>query len=193
MDNSVYHEKGMLDAELCSKIILPLRKMATMPTTTTPAVKKTIHKRNQYSQIWGLAQQNFLANQEQSRITNQTCELSTSNQNIKEESEDKLYLSKIEEIEEFETIMTNSNTLNLTNIQNPLHVVSKGRPSNRRYVSSDEKEQKHSGTSIYKSYKCRICGQLGHNAAFHKKKTRGKRDKNLSNVKSTYRIYQIQE
>ncbi|RIB26029.1 hypothetical protein C2G38_2030572 [Gigaspora rosea] len=227
MDNIVFnHEKRMLDAGPCSKIILPLCKMATMPTTTTPpAVKKTIHKRNQYGRIWRLAreatllavedgddeiaqiltkyinmkknkskqvtqpnqralqptnpqevfviiEQNFLANQEQSRITNPTCELSTSNQNIEEESEDELYLSEIEEIEEIKTIMTDSNTLNLADIQNPLHVVGKGRPSNRRYVSSVEKEQKRGGASIRKSYKCRICGQLGHNAAFHKKRNR---------------------
>ncbi|CAG8801509.1 11836_t:CDS:2, partial [Racocetra persica] len=136
MDNIVFnHEKGMLDLDLSNEITLSLRKIATMSTTTTPAIKKTIHKRNQYCQIWKLAckatslaqevfvmiEQNFIANQEQSRITNQSSDLSTSSQSIDKESNE-LYLTEMDGIEEFDTITTEPETPNLADIQNPLHV-----------------------------------------------------------------------
>lgn len=75
----------------------------------------------------------------------------------------------MEGIEEFGTIMTNSDTSNLANIQNSLYIMGKRKPSNHRYISSIEKEQKYNGASIRGSYKCHTCDQLGHNFAFHKK------------------------
>ncbi|CAG8732496.1 31486_t:CDS:2 [Gigaspora margarita] len=59
---------------------------------------------------------------------------------------------------------------NLENVKNPDKVFTKGRPSKRRLISSVEKEQGNRGRSKNKrSYKCRICNTVGHNAAFNKK------------------------
>ncbi|RHZ89158.1 hypothetical protein Glove_18g82 [Diversispora epigaea] len=58
---------------------------------------------------------------------------------------------------------------NLENIKNPNKVTNKGRPSKRRYLSSVEKEQgSRGGSKTRGSYRCRVCNQVGHNAAFHK-------------------------
>ncbi|CAG8724174.1 10454_t:CDS:2, partial [Dentiscutata erythropus] len=45
----------------------------------------------------------------------------------------------------------------LQNIQNPVHVIGRGRPSKCRYMSSIEKEQSHRGTSSRGVYKYRQC------------------------------------
>ncbi|CAG8603705.1 17887_t:CDS:2, partial [Cetraspora pellucida] len=47
----------------------------------------------------------------------------------------------------------------LQNVQNPLHIIGKGRPSKRRYKSSIEKEQSQGKTSSRSSYKCCQCGK----------------------------------
>ncbi|RHZ53322.1 hypothetical protein Glove_443g1 [Diversispora epigaea] len=58
---------------------------------------------------------------------------------------------------------------NLENIKNPNKVTNKGCPSKRRYLSSVEKEQgSRGGSKTRGSYRCRVCNQVGHNAAFHK-------------------------
>ncbi|UZO17277.1 uncharacterized protein OCT59_008636 [Rhizophagus irregularis] len=59
----------------------------------------------------------------------------------------------------------------LGNIQNPLKAKTKGRPPTKRYRSSIEHEKgesSKSGCSSRNTYKCLICGQCGHNAAYHK-------------------------
>ncbi|CAG8580532.1 17513_t:CDS:2 [Dentiscutata erythropus] len=53
------------------------------------------------------------------------------------------------------------------NIQNPARVIGRGRPSKRRYMSSIEKEQSYRRTSRG-IYKCRQCGEVDHNSAYHK-------------------------
>ncbi|CAB4436841.1 unnamed protein product [Rhizophagus irregularis] len=59
----------------------------------------------------------------------------------------------------------------LGNIQNPPKAKTKGRPPTKRYRSSIEHEKgesSKSGCSSRNTYKCRICEQCGHNAAYHK-------------------------
>ncbi|CAG8525742.1 41191_t:CDS:2 [Gigaspora margarita] len=59
--------------------------------------------------------------------------------------------------------------INLQGVKNPNKVTGRGRPPKRRYLSSVEKEQSARGGSKTRgSYKCRVCQQVGHNAAFHK-------------------------
>ncbi|RIB18275.1 hypothetical protein C2G38_2037038 [Gigaspora rosea] len=78
-------------------------------------------------------------------------------------------------------------------VQNPPRIIGRGRPSKRRFMSSIEKEQNQRGTSSKNwrgissrglktrrgtssrgSYKCGQCGDVGHNAAYHKQKGRGR-------------------
>ncbi|RIB26327.1 hypothetical protein C2G38_2030310 [Gigaspora rosea] len=60
------------------------------------------------------------------------------------------------------------------NIENPNRVIGRGRPSKRCYKSSIETEQKRQGTSSRGSYKYEQCGKVGHNAAYHKLKGKGR-------------------
>ncbi|CAG8780296.1 412_t:CDS:1 [Gigaspora margarita] len=62
----------------------------------------------------------------------------------------------------------------LQNIKNPNHVIGRGRPSKRHYKSSIETKQKRQETSSRGSYKCGQCGKVGHNAAYHKPKGKGR-------------------
>ncbi|CAG8793117.1 13340_t:CDS:1, partial [Gigaspora margarita] len=54
--------------------------------------------------------------------------------------------------------------------QSPPHIIERGRPSKRDFMSSIVKEQNQGGTSSRGSYKCRHCGEVDHNAAYHKQK-----------------------
>lgn len=107
-------------------------------------------------------------NQAQSNAVGQTLEsLATDLDNESSSSE-------IDETEKSDSDTNESGILDIANVQNPSYVVGKGRPSKRRYQSSIEqerKQQKQGGGSIRKSYKCGLCGQTGHNAAFHKGKS----------------------
>ncbi|CAG8666508.1 17560_t:CDS:1 [Gigaspora rosea] len=58
----------------------------------------------------------------------------------------------------------------LQDIQNPAHVIKRGKPSKRCYMSSTKKKRSRGGTSSRGTYKCGRCGEVGHNAAFHKRK-----------------------
>ncbi|CAG8774928.1 8356_t:CDS:1, partial [Gigaspora rosea] len=59
--------------------------------------------------------------------------------------------------------------LNLQGVKNPNKVTGRGQPPKRRYLSSVEKNQSTRGGSKTRgSYKCGVCQQVGHNAAFHK-------------------------
>ncbi|KAF0497265.1 protein far1-related sequence 11-like isoform x1 [Gigaspora margarita] len=62
-----------------------------------------------------------------------------------------------------------STSTEFVNVQNPSKAIGRGRPPKRRYESSIEKEQSRGGNSTRGPYKCGTCGQVGHNAAFHKK------------------------
>ncbi|CAG8579404.1 15656_t:CDS:1, partial [Gigaspora rosea] len=55
------------------------------------------------------------------------------------------------------------------NVQNPTRVIGRGRPPKSHFKSSIEKEQNQRGAAKC-SYKCEQCGEVGHNAAYHKSK-----------------------
>ncbi|RHZ72158.1 hypothetical protein Glove_245g27 [Diversispora epigaea] len=84
--------------------------------------------------------------------------------------EDSVELESSNQIEEDETEQDNEIIkTNLENVKNPNKAVHKGRPSKRRYLSSVKKEQgSRGGPKTRGSYRCRVCNQVGHNAAFHK-------------------------
>ncbi|RIB12488.1 hypothetical protein C2G38_2041785 [Gigaspora rosea] len=72
-----------------------------------------------------------------------------------------------EEIEE--EIEQENEITNLNNVKNLNKVTGRGRPRKRWYLSSVEKEQGLCGKPKTRgSYKCRVCQQVEHNAAFHK-------------------------
>lgn len=182
-DNPIFnYEMGIFN----DKNILPIRKPATIPTTI-PTLKKSIYKRNLYGRVWGLAREATLLAVEQDdneivtylqgyisrkrkgdnhtahkrsttdKISNNACEVQT------DQSSDESEESEIEHEEDIEE--------SLKSVKNPNKVNIKGRPPKRRYLSSVEKEQGHRGGSKSRGfYKCRICNQVGHNAAFHKNK-----------------------
>lgn len=88
-------------------------------------------------------------------------------------------ISENNEKAKMEQIYINESTDNshelqeLNNIQNPPKTKTKGRPPTKRYKSSIEYEKKgssnmRSGSSSRNTYKCYICGQSGHNVAYHK-------------------------
>ncbi|CAG8825061.1 10156_t:CDS:1, partial [Gigaspora rosea] len=55
------------------------------------------------------------------------------------------------------------------NVQNPNHVKGKRRPPKSRFKSSIEKQSRKEKSSRG-TYKCGQCGELDHNAAYHKRK-----------------------
>ncbi|CAG8665030.1 34768_t:CDS:2, partial [Racocetra persica] len=57
------------------------------------------------------------------------------------------------------------------NVQNPTRVIGKRRPTKRHYKSSIEKQQNRQRT-LKGIYRCRQCGKVGHNTAYHKQKGR---------------------
>ncbi|KAF0432156.1 protein far1-related sequence 11-like isoform x1 [Gigaspora margarita] len=62
-----------------------------------------------------------------------------------------------------------STSTEFVDVQNPSKAIGRGRPPKHRYESSIEKVQSCNGNSTRGPYKCCTCGQVGHNAAFHKK------------------------
>ncbi|RIB22697.1 hypothetical protein C2G38_2033379 [Gigaspora rosea] len=195
-----YQDESIPESPICNykigvfndRNILPIRKPATIPTTI-PTLKKSIYKRNLYGCVWGLAREATLLVVEQDdkeivtylqgyisrkhkekekehntaperstteKIPDNAWEVQTSQSSDQSEDE-----SKVEDKKDIEK--------SLKNVKNPNKVDIKGRPPKRQYISSVEKEQGHRGGSKSRgTYKCGICNQMGHNAAFHKNKGR---------------------
>ncbi|RIB04401.1 hypothetical protein C2G38_2048463 [Gigaspora rosea] len=88
--------------------------------------------------------------------------------NINADSESNEIEKEIEEEIEEEIEQENEIT-NLNNVKNLNKVTGRDRPRKRRYLSSVEKEQGlREKPKTRGSYKCCVCQQVGHNAAFHK-------------------------
>ncbi|PKY62133.1 hypothetical protein RhiirA4_488071 [Rhizophagus irregularis] len=109
-------------------------------------IPTSIEKRKKYGKLWGMAREATLLALE-------------SNDNEMEQN----HINESTNIgNEFQV---------LGNIQNPPKAKTKGRPPTKRYRSSIEHEKgesSKSGCSSRNTYKCRICEQCGHNAAYHK-------------------------
>ena|SRR6266536_725699 len=78
-----------------------------------------------------------------------------------------------EQIHINESINDDRELQELENVQNLPKTKTKGRPPTKRYKSIIEHEKGESsnvrsGFSSRNTYKCRICGQSGHNVAYHK-------------------------
>ncbi|CAG8578701.1 21114_t:CDS:2 [Cetraspora pellucida] len=159
-ENIVFsYKKDMHELNQNSITILSIHKPAIMPIIVS-IMKNTIYKRQQYGQIWELASQ--------SNAIDQTIKTPA-------DDLDELSLSKMDETEESDNDTVKSVILNLANIKNPSYIVNKRRPLKRKYQSSieqEQKQQKQSGNSIYRSYKRHLCSQTGHNSTFHKDKSR---------------------
>ncbi|RIB02071.1 hypothetical protein C2G38_2228868 [Gigaspora rosea] len=176
-----------------------VRKPITVPVTTlvaTSVVKKTIHKRNQYERIWELAHKAtlFAVDNDDYEIiqvlTKYINKLKNKREEIRTPVDDSMQIEDSVVINQlFVSITSNTNeqfvnqnreeeqvyevnesfSAEFVNIQNLSKAIRRGRPPKCRYESSIEKEQSCSGNSTCGSYKCGTYGQVGHNAAFHKK------------------------
>ncbi|CAB4420879.1 unnamed protein product [Rhizophagus irregularis] len=167
------YEKGTTDNTDSDNILL-LRKEITIPKCA-PILKKAIDKKTKYGRLWGMAREATLLALESNdnemevllkeyinkRKRQRGLNLVNNDDNIQEEQSDNNTLIN-EEYEHHE----------LKNIQNPLRIKTKGRPPTKRFKSSVEIEKSdrnaNGGSSSRNTYKCRICGQAGHNAAYHK-------------------------
>ncbi|CAG8685388.1 4403_t:CDS:1, partial [Funneliformis mosseae] len=110
--------------------------------------------------------------QSKSTSINTQTEISTL-PSIKEHEELILFTNETEQMDINDNTESITKKLELQNIQNPLKTKTKGRSLTKRYKSSVKIEQGNSrntkSSSNHNTYKCRICGQLSHNAAYHKK------------------------
>ncbi|RIB01187.1 hypothetical protein C2G38_2297101 [Gigaspora rosea] len=183
-DNIMFNNKKVALDPASNNCTIPMRKTVTKPVTTLVA-KKTVDKRNQYGQIWGLARKaTYLAmDNKNSEIIQVLMKYINKKKNKlqaeilpPEETESELESGEeseyeLESGEESETMATEP-VVSLVNVQNPSKVVGKGRPPKKKIISSVEKEQKpkRGKSSVHRLYKCGKCGQSGHNSAFHKKK-----------------------
>ncbi|CAG8627887.1 13833_t:CDS:2 [Cetraspora pellucida] len=197
-NNIIFNNEKVALISALSNCTILMRKSVTKPVTASVA-KKTIDKRNQYRRIWGLAREatqlavdnddseliktltNYIDKKKNKQQTDKSLQLDTIT-TTNQEQDDQINRSEehtadlgtnIEVLaqESGSELENEEPAVNLVNIQNPSKVACKGRPLKRRYISSIEKEQKQKrgGSSVQGSYKCRMCGQLGHNSAFHKK------------------------
>ncbi|CAG8548345.1 13035_t:CDS:2, partial [Racocetra persica] len=178
-DDIIFNVRKVALNQDANNYTIPIRKSVTKLVTASFA-KKKIYKRNQYGKFWGLARKatqlavdnddneivQFLTTYinrkkneqmnkrilEQSAVTiqkdNQCDEQHTTNLNTGEVLQNDSELAQ--ESEESESTVTEL-AVNLVKVQNP-----------------SKQKHKRGESSIRRSYKCRTCGQLGHNSAFHK-------------------------
>ncbi|CAB4473076.1 unnamed protein product [Rhizophagus irregularis] len=154
------------------EIRIPTRKAITIPKTV-PIMKKAIEKRKKYGKLWGMAREATLLALESN--DNEMELILQDYINKKKRNYEMISKSNTEIEMEQNHINESTNISNefqeLGNIQNPLKAKTKGHPPTKRYRSSIEHEKgesSKSGCSSRNTYKCRICGQCGHNAAYHK-------------------------
>lgn len=154
------------------EIRIPTRKAITIPKTV-PIMKKAIEKRKKYGKLWGMAREATLLALESN---DNEMELILQDYINKKKRNYEMISESNTEIEMEQNHINESTNISnefqeLGNIQNPLKAKTKGRPPTKRYRSSIEHEKgesSKSGCSSRNTYKCRICGQCGHNAAYHK-------------------------
>ncbi|CAB4487905.1 unnamed protein product [Rhizophagus irregularis] len=154
------------------EIRIPTRKAITIPKTV-PIMKKAIEKRKKYGKLWGMAREATLLALESN---DNEMELILQDYINKKKRNYEMISESNTEIEMEQNHINESTNISnefqeLGNIQNPLKAKTKGRPPTKRYRSSIEHEKgesSKSGCSSRNTYKCRICGQYGHNAAYHK-------------------------
>ena len=167
----VYEKENLKDnSNNDLEMIIPARKAITIPKTV-PIMKKAVEKRTKYGKLWGMAREATLLALESD---DNEMELILRDYINKKKRNHEMTLENNETIE-IEQIINKSTNNNhefqeLENIQNPPKTKTKGRPPTKRYKSSIEYEKREirSGCSSRNTYKCRVCGQSGHNAAYHK-------------------------
>lgn len=186
---------GDNDANYDSEMIIPVRKAITIPMTM-PVMKKAVDKRTKYGKIWGMARVATLLAMESD---DHEMEIMLQDYINKKKRSREMILENNEktEVEQIETEQIDINVSESTsevinhefqeleNIQNPPKVKTKGRPPTKRYKSSVEREKgetsnMRSGCSSRNTYKCRVCGQSGHNAAYHKNNKLKERQNNCT-------------
>ncbi|CAB5383987.1 unnamed protein product [Rhizophagus irregularis] len=154
------------------EIRIPTLKAITIPKTV-PIMKKAIEKRKKYGKLWGMAREATLLALESN---DNEMELILQDYINKKKRNYEMISESNTEIEMEQNHINESTNISnefqeLGNIQNPLKAKTKGRPPTKRYRSSIEHEKgesSKSGCSSRNTYKCLICGQCGHNAAYHK-------------------------
>ncbi|CAB4493386.1 unnamed protein product [Rhizophagus irregularis] len=117
-------------------------------------MKKAIEKRKKYGKLWGMAREATLLALESN---DNEMELILQDYINKKQRNYEMISESNTEIE-----MEQNHINESTNIS---------RPPTKRYRSSIEHEKgesSKSGCSSRNTYKCHICGQCGHNAAYHK-------------------------